>query len=40
MGDFFIFSLSSYEREVDKWKKLFKYYSSNVRETLEIDIAP
>ena len=39
-GWFFIFSLSSHEREVDKWKKLFKYYSSNVYEPLEIDITP
>ena len=35
-----IFSLSSYEHEVDKWKKSFKYYSSNVRELLEIDTTP
>ena len=26
----FIFSLSGYEREVDKWKKALKYYSLNV----------
>ena len=33
----FFFSLSSYEREIDKWKKFLKYYSLNVREPLEID---
>ena len=33
----FIFSLLSYERKVDKWKKSFEYYSSNVCEPLEID---
>ena len=36
----FYFSLSSYEREADNWKKSFKYYSSNVREPLEIDTTP
>ena len=35
MGELF-FSLSSYEREIDKWKKLFKYYSSNVHEPFEL----
>ena len=32
--------LSSYESEVDKWKKSFKYYSSYVREPLEVDTTP
>ena len=36
----FYFSLSSYKREVDKWKKSFKYYSSNVGKRLEIDNTP
>ena len=36
----FIFLLSSCEREVDKRKKFFKYYSLNVREPLEIDTTP
>ena len=36
----FISSPSSYEREVDKWKKFLKCYSLNVRERLEIDTTP
>ena len=32
-----MFSLSSFEREVDKWKEFLKNYSLNVREPLEID---
>ena len=36
MGTLF-FSHSSYEYEVDKRKKLLKYYSLNVREPLEIN---
>ena len=36
----FIFSHSSYEREVDKWKIILRYYSLNVGEPLEIDTTP
>ena len=39
-GKIFMFSLLSYEPEVDKWKKFVKCYSFNVREPLEIDTAP
>ena len=39
-GCTFIFSLSSYEREVHEWKKFLKYYSLNVREPLEADTTP
>ena len=39
-GCIFIFSLSSYEHEVYKLKKVLKYYSLNVREPLEIDSTP
>ena len=35
------FSISSYKRDVDKWKKKsFKYYSSKVCKRLEIDNTP
>ena len=40
MHEFLFFSLSSYEREVDKLKKSLKYYSPIVREPLEIDTTP
>ena len=33
-------SLSSYEREADKWKKIVKCYSLNVHKPLEIDNIP
>ena len=36
----FISSPSSYQREVDKWKKFVKCYSLNVRERLEIYTTP
>ena len=39
MGAIF-FSLSSYEREVDKSKKSLKDYTLNIREHLEIDTSP
>ena len=40
MVKLFISSPSSYEREVDKWKKFLKCYRLNVREGLEIDTTP
>ena len=36
MGELLFFSLSSYESEVDKWKKSHKCYSCNDCEALEI----
>ena len=38
--DILIFSLSSYKREVDKWKKFLKYYNLTVSEPLEIGTTP
>ena len=40
MVELLFFSLSSYEREVDKWKKSHKCYSCNDCEALEIDNIP
>ena len=34
------FSLSSYKREVDKWKNVLKYDSLNAGEPLQIDTTP
>ena len=39
MLTFYFFTLSC-QREVDKSKKSHKYYSSNIREVLEIDPIP
>ena len=36
----FILSLSSYEREVDKWERFLKYYSLNLGEPLKINTTP
>ena len=38
--DILIFSLSSYKREVDKWKKFLKYYNLTLSEPLEIGTTP
>ena len=40
MGELFIFSGSSYKREVDKRKQSLKYYSLNIHEALEIVTTP
>ena len=40
MVKLFIFSILSYEREADKWKKFFKCYTLNVHEHLEIHTTP
>ena len=40
MGALLFFSISSYKRKFDKWKKFLKYYSLNVNEPLEIDTSP